>query len=306
MRIYFLTLSILLCFTLRSEAVIAVSSPSSEWTAVIYQGDADPTGDQQTAGAGNEADIVGDATSAALYKIYDGVNFGLRLRLGGEDNANQGYQSAAIIGLDVTQDGILDYYIAASIDGVGAANDKLDIGIYAFPGGAISPSTTTLASPSADLFGYEQSSANFSWSAVSTIDPGLTPYLNGSGDLIDPYNVDGTLDKGDPIPDFFITFVVPFSDMVTAFGNGFGEETPISFVAITSQNLNQTNNDFNGIDDSPESLGTPYGGDPDGSGGGAGSLPYTVESESPVPESAAYALLLGLATLGCAASRRRR
>lgn len=47
-------------------AVITLNSSSSEWDAMLYQSDSDPSGDQQTGGAGGESDIVGSATVPAL------------------------------------------------------------------------------------------------------------------------------------------------------------------------------------------------------------------------------------------------
>lgn len=245
---------------------------------------------------------MGDSVSAALFKYYDGTNFGFRLRLGAQDNQNQGYQSAAFIGMDITGDAILDFYIGVEIDGVGTGSEKLDIGIYQFAtGGAVSPSTTQGALANAANyiapFGYEQTSTNFNWSQVSDID------------TVDPYNVDGQLDnQGNAQPDYFLTFIVPFDDIITAFStvvSGFNATTAMSFVAITSQNLNQVNNDFSGIDDS--NLNNPYGGtpgDPNNPGGGL-SQPYTPESEVPVPEPSACALLVSLWALCLVFSRRK-
>lgn len=297
-----------------SRAVIVTdASTVAGWAPILFLGNSDPTGDQQTANPGNEADIVGDSVSAALYKYYDGTDMGFRLRLGAEDNSSQGYQSAAMIGMDITGDNILDFYIGAHINGVGSGNEKLDIGIYQFiPGIATSPSTTqaALASSADYLFGYEQSGTNFNWSPVSQIDPGLSSYSvtdpdTGLTRTVDPYNVDGVLDnQGNPQPDHFLTFIVPYADIISAFSAlapGFDEMTPMTFVAITSQNLNQVNNDFNGIDDG--SLGTPYGQGPDG---GGSSLPYTPESEVPVPEPGAYALLASLCALVSVCGRRKR
>jgi hypothetical protein len=106
-----IVLLLLLLGCLRAEAVIGVTTPSSEWVPVLYLSDADPTGDQQTAGAGgSEADIVGNSSYAALYKKYDGTDFGFRIRMGADSNPS-GYDSATILGMDVTGDGSLDYYI---------------------------------------------------------------------------------------------------------------------------------------------------------------------------------------------------
>lgn len=300
--------SVLLLLVVSSvlEAVIVTdtSSLANGWAAVIYQSDADPNGDQQTGNAGNEADIVGNSDNPALYKYYGSGDigngtedlFGFRLRLGSQDNSSQGYTTASMIGMDVTGDNVLDFYIAASVNeiGVGGNNGNFDIGIFKFGPDADSPSSTTLASKSDALYGYQQTGDNFSFASVESIDPGSDPA---------DYNLDGaTNNQGDPLPDMFISFIVPFADIVAVaedfvgVGN-FDENSLISFVAITSQNLNQINNDFNGIDDS--ALDEPYG-----TGGGI-SDPYTPDGEEPVPEPAAYSLLLGLFAFACLLRRRR-
>lgn len=280
----------LLC--LRSEAVIGITTPSSDWVPVLYLSDADPTGDQQTSGAGGtEADIVGNASYAALYKKYDGTDFAFRIRMGADSNPS-GYDSATIIGIDVTGDGSLDYYIGAEIDGVGASNSKFDIGIYAFNGSALTPSETkmALAPSSAQLYGYEQTADNFNWSTVTSIDLADDPSV--------PADVDGIGNA-----DYFLSFSVPFADLAAAMaleGVILSVDTPISFAAITSQNLNQINNDFNGVDGTDPNSTTPW------TESGGVSETYTPESQSPVPEPATYALVFGCVTLGFVACRRRR
>lgn len=304
--------------------IVTDTSSASGWAPILFLGNSDPTGDQQTANPGNEADIVGDSVSAALYKYYDGTSFGFRLRLGAQDNKNQGYQSATMVGMDVNGDHILDYYIGVEINGVGSGSEKLDIGIYQFLGGAATTPNNTqaaLANSANYIFGYEQSITNFDWSLVSDIDAGLSAYTVPDADAVggvrtvDPYNVDGQLDnKGDPQPDYFLTFMVPFADLklaidsATEYGNqvtDFGASTVLGFVAITSQNLNQVNNDFNGIDDS--ALDVPYAGGPNGEEGGI-SRTYTPDSEEPmpVPEPASSVLILGVCALALVVNWRRR
>ncbi len=281
---------IVLALTAHCEAVISVASPSSEWTPILNDGGSDPAGDNQTGNTGDESDIIGDSSNPALYKLYDGTNFGFRLRLGAQDKS-QGYSSAALFGLDVNSDSNLDYYIAAKINVIGSGNEKLDIGIYAFTGPATSPSTTSSALDSASnyLYGYEQNASNFNWSSVASID-GAPTDLDGEGN-----------------PDYFLSILVPFADLQSAIATtvpDFDQSSPLAFVAMTSQNLQQVNNDFNGIDGSTTSNDTPYSGGSDGTPVGI-TDPYTPESTSPVPEPSTYALLFGLISLGVAVKRRR-
>ncbi len=295
MKHLFITLFSLMALCSVSEAVIGVASPSSEWVSILYLNDADPTGDQQTSGSGGgtEADIVGDVDHAALYKQYDEATdyFAFRIRMGA-DSSPAGYDSATLIGMDVDSDGSLDYYIGVEVDGVGAANAKFDIGIYAFDGPASSPAETkaALASPSSQIYGYQMDSSNFNWSSVAAID-GITDLTSVDADVDQVGN-----------PDYFLSFSVSFSHLAAAMGLDDASllTTPISFAAITSQNLNQINNDFNGVDGTDPNSTTTW------TDSGGVSETYTPESEVPVPESATYALLFSLVMLGCAGSRRRR
>lgn len=287
MRIITMLSGMLLC-PLMAEAVISLTSQSSTWDPILYLDDSDPTGDQQTGNAGNEADIVGDSSNAALYKLYDGSSdeLAFRIRLGAEDNSNKGYDSATIVAFDIGNNGILDGYIGVELGAVGdvSGGKKQDVGIYQFTSIADTPNNTqsALSDRSDALVSY--GSSNVDWSPVTDIDAG-------------PVDIDG---QGNP--DHFLTFVVSFSDLTTSLG--IEEDTTLGFVAITSQNLNQINNDYNGIDNNdPLFDGNAPWNNPDLP---VTSLPYTPESEVPVPEASAYALLLGFVALAGVFARRPR
>lgn len=271
-----------------------MTSPSSEWVPILYVGDSDPADDQQTSTGGGEADIVGNATTAALFKRYDPVDdqIAFRLRLGGDDNP-AGYTSATLIAFDIGGDGILDGYLGVEENAIGPGNTKHDIGIFLFSGTADTPNNTqsVLASPSAPEYSYEQSGSNYNWSSVESIDG------DDDANPSSPVDVDGFGSD-----DYFLTFSVPFSDLADALNIDSG--TVLGFVAITSQNLQQINNDFNGIDNNDPNFNpdAPWN-DPDQP---IVSQPYTPESESPIPEPAAFALLLGLAAGICLLRRPQR
>lgn len=174
-----------------------------------------------------------------------------------------------------------------AVDGVGASNLKYDIGIYAFDGPASTPAETkvALASSSAQLYGYEQTADNFNWSSVTSIDATAPVDVDEIGNA-----------------DYFLSFSVSFADLAAAMaldGVTLDSGTPISFAAITSQNLNQINNDFNGVNGTDPNSTTPW------TDSGGISETYTPESEVPVPEPSQYALLIGAAALGGVSIRRR-
>ncbi len=210
----------------------------------------------------------------------------------GADSNPTGFNSAAIIALDLGNDGILDFYIGVQVNGVNG-NINHDVGIYQFTGLATNPSNTqsALASPSDPLVSYE---GRYDWSPVSSIDPDAPADLDGLGD-----------------DDYFLSFSVDFMDLVTAIdgtgwtdseGNGLSASTPLSFVAITSQNLNQINNDFNGIEGTDTNSTTPW------TDLGGTSEEYSPESEEPlgaVPEPPSYGIILGVLCLLFAVFSRR-
>ena len=65
-----LSLFLVVFGVLRIDAVIALDSASIDWDPILYIGNSDPADDQQTSNGGGEADIVGDALNAALFKQY--------------------------------------------------------------------------------------------------------------------------------------------------------------------------------------------------------------------------------------------
>ena len=87
----------------------------------------------------------------------------------------------------------------------------------------------------------------------------------------------------------------------------FDDTYSFSMLVVTSQNAQNINSDFGGIDDKAEGYDPtdPFV-DPTGGGGGGGLSPEVDVGGSEVPEPAMYALLFGLVALGFTAVRRRR
>ncbi|CAA6690302.1 MULTISPECIES: PEP-CTERM sorting domain-containing protein [unclassified Lentimonas] len=277
------------------------SSDTAYWAPIIYLNTSDPVNDAQTSNGGGEADLVGDTVAGVdYYALYKGFDFGanpggktsvdldgdeslaFRARVGGDDNPS-GFGSALWIGIDLGATGGFDYFI-----GIYDSNGSDDIGLYQFDtqGGATSLEDTKKAV-------YTQ----VAWAGtVADVDmsAGMGGDFFSSADSVgDPVDIDGLSN-----PDYLVQFELDFSDLATAMGltDAGLFDTQIGFGLWTSQNLNQVNNDVNGHD----------GNDPLADDGLSPSMTYTPSGDSPVPEPAAYALLLGFSVLGVVAVRRRR
>lgn len=270
--------ALLLCvvFLLESTASgqIAPGSPTTQWVAIQYGNNnyPDPSADQQTGSP--EADIVGNTNHPSLYMKYNDGGFGsptngylgFRFRLGADQNPS-GFTGAAFVGMDVNLDGKLDLFVGVNNQGSGN-----HIGLWS-PGNGlnISPSTTSIVSPASRM--YTETSGNYSFTAISTtIDPPL---------LTLDINADGKTDQ-------FLSFVVPFSDLVAAIAargiSGFTKDTPLRLVAATATQDNSLNQDLNGVTGGVNSSST-------WDQLGATTLTYSASSMAPLPEPSALSLL---------------
>jgi hypothetical protein len=266
-------------------AVIDPSSPTSSWTAVFYPTTPDAPGDHGTGDP--EGDIVGDTSDAALYTSFDDAgtpsttdgNIAFRVRISGDSNP-PGWENFVTVGLDAGEDALNDIDIYLGVDGQGSSDH---IGIYDPGTGAnTSPSTTTLSGiPS---LSWALTATNFDWSPVDdSIDPGVS-----------------NTDFGAEGNDFFLSFLVPFDDIVTTLaGDGIGvdEATAFRYVMGTGTQPNSLNQDV-------------------GASSGSWSDPTTWDvlgaisnplSPVPTPEPSPLSLaLLGLILLSAGARRQRR
>src|SRR5258706_1040803 len=265
----------LLSTTNRVTAQISPGSPTTQWVPILYSSSfPDPSLDQQT--GSSESDIVGNINQPSLFmKFNDGGSpittngyFGIRLRVGA-DQSPPGYKGAAFVGMDVNNDGKLDLFIGVNNQGSGNI-----VGIWNPGTGAnISPSTTSLVSPA--IKSYTETAGNYSWLAVSaTSDPTAINY-----DL----NADTETDQ-------FLSFVIPFSDIVAAFAadgiTGFTRDSAMSLVAATATQDNSLNEDLNGVLGGINSSTT-------WEQLGALTQPYSPNGTAPIPEPGTV-MLLGL------------
>jgi hypothetical protein len=247
----------------------------------------DPRSFQRSPDGNLGRDIVGNDTGdpAILTNFDDNGTPGIltdgyiafRVRLG-EDKPQPGFTFFFGVGLDANADGVIDLFLAVDNNSGGPPDQ---IGIFSPGTGAnTSPSTTSIITP--PLTSYAETAANYDFSPVTTIDPLET-------------NTD--LDAGGK-EDQYLTFVVPFDDIVTELGLlgiTFDENSTVQYVFGTSTQSNALNQDLGGPDGGTTSTLT-------WDQLGAISLEYSA-SGTPVPEPST-ALLLGLGLVSLAAVRR--
>jgi hypothetical protein len=275
-------------------APISPSAPTGDWTGVSYPTLIPDYSDDQQTGI-TEADIVGNTTDAAVYTAFDDGgtpsltdgNLAFRVRLGDDKNP-AGFSHYVAIGIDADADGDLDLFL-----GVNNSGQADEIGI--FDTGTdlnLSPDTTSIVST--PLQSYAEMTSNYDFSAVDALnDPTASSF---------DIDADGN-------NDFFLSFVIPFQDIVDelvakglAEGNttlqNFDQNSEFQLVAGTSTQANALNQDLGGPDGGTKS--TESWADI-----GAMSTALAAADLLPVPEPDTGALF-GLGLVLMAAAKRRR
>lgn len=306
--------------------VIALDTSTADWTAIEYPtGQSDYLNDQQTGHL--PSDLVGDASGnqSAFYKAYsdggtatlDDDYLGFRVRFAAPDgNQNPTWESNLLIGIDVGADGAADVFIITTQKSGGY------IRFYSVvsnePGQNVSPSTTAvdILNPTntlpnaADANGYIwERTPDGSFFDYSAVDATTDAFIaNGGSGATD--NLDGASRNNQIDTDFFLSFQVDMFTLIEAVRLSTGalldETTSLGFLVGTSIQDNAFNQDLNGQDGD---LGDPTKGtlaDQTWAQLGAATDAYTASGESPVPESSAYAALLGLLSFSVVVIRRRR
>ena len=136
----------------------------------------------------------GDAGTPSLT---DGT-LGFRVRIGA-DSSPAGFKAAVFFGIDANNDGGVDLFV-----GINNSGSSDTIGIWN-PGAGlnISPNTTTIVST--PLTNHTPTASNYHFAPVTlTLDPtvGTATAIDGGGQN-----------------DYFLSFSVPFTDVVTELGN---------------------------------------------------------------------------------------
>jgi hypothetical protein len=275
------TLPTLLLFLTSSASAVLIGDPTTEWTPISFSSSPDWSDDQST--GANEADIVGNASNAALYTFFnpggasltDGT-LGFRLRLGADDNP-AGFKHIAVVGLDIDADFAVDVLLV--VDNKGGTPQ---IAIRPVTGDGTTPGQTAIDTSSGVSF-TPVPGTNYDWRSVSVAsDPG-----NTSTDI----DADGK-------NDYFLSFSVDFQQLVNHLGGAIDETSSVSYVAGTSTNSNSVNQDWAG----PQGLSTAVSNALWSSLGAFGN-PVTVSPvvSTPEPETA---LMLVLGLVGLALRKR--
>lgn len=271
-----------------------ISGSTSRWNAILYgtNGVADPSNDQQT--GQRESDLVGTTAIPSAYMAFDPATAGsltdgtlyFRLRLA-EDSQSAGYSGFIWVGIDGNSDGAIDLF--AGVDRQG--NNSQTVLRNPGTGANTSPNTTSIDTADLATSPYQHTASNYDWAAVGA--------ANYTGSNLD-------VDAGGQT-DFFMSFSVPFQDIVTNLNTtGTGRPTPISinqntnlrFVIATSQQGNSINQDINGGNVPINSTST-Y------TSLGVISNTTTLTAQITVPEAGSLAFLLWGGGLGLLAYRRR-
>lgn len=272
---------------------ITIDSPTTSWTIfTLASGNPmDFLGDQQT--GQSESDIIGNSGHPGVYYHFDnnGVashtdgNLYFRVRTGRDQNP-AGFQNVLFVGILADAGDSIDLFIG--YDG-GAGQIKI---WWAGNGTNVSPNTTTINSPTNQVF-FPVNSSNYHWAPVnSTIQPGLT-----STDI----NADG-------FTDYFLSFMIPFQSVVNELARAVSinitDQTALRFVIATATQQNSLNQDLGGVQGGVNSAQT-------WTQLGATSPPISLGGPPPpigdVPEPGTWAMLgAGLAFLAIHRHRRAR
>jgi large repetitive protein len=258
------------------------NSPTTQWVPILYGNGnyPDPSADQQTGSA--ESDIVGNVSEPSLYMQYNSGYLGFRLRVGA-DVSPAGFKGDAFVGLDANGGAALNLFIG--VDNSGSPNQ---LGIWD-PGAGLNTSPSTTSIVSTPIFSYTETATDYGFTPVNaTINPGATNF-----DL----NADGK-------PDQFLTFYVPFTNIVSALAakgiTGFTTNSPMQLVAATATQPNSLNEDLNGVNGGINSSLT-------WSQLGGITLSYSPDGVAPIPEPSAgtFAVLAIIVTF-CQLVRAKR
>ena len=261
-------------------------SPTTTWSPLVVSGPSDPFSDSQS--GRNDVEIIGDGDPHhAVYRtFFEGTEansfldaeLGFRFRMSGTQGNSSDFGGYAWAGMDVSGDGAMDFFV-----GINGSGNSVDVTINAAGDGLnISPSTTTIERNA--LWSTPATAQNYRWEPV-------TPGPLGN----DPLAATDDLD-GNGRVDHFLTFIVPFVELVTVVETivpGFGPTSAVGFIAGTATQGNSLNADLNGVDGSINSAQTwqELG---------------AITNPAAIPEPSTFAALFGLLALGLVRFARRR
>lgn len=223
-----------------SQAAITIASSSLDW--IPFTGNYDYLADQQTGQP--SADIVGSGTDYGFYVSFDDngaslatdgdLAFRIRFDAPGDTKDPANFKGVVWVGIDADLSGTIDVFLGLSDSGSTTDLVIRDAGT----GLNISPNTTSISS--SDYWTTTANSSNYSYRPVD--------YLTDGGTTNDVT----TTTSGDP--DYYLSFVVPFQEIVdflaTTAGGGITitDQSAMRYVAATSTQTNSLNQDLGGVD----------------------------------------------------------
>ena len=232
----------LLCLaqTANAALTVSVSSSSSNWTPLA--GNFDSFTDSND----SDANIVGDTANPGMLFIFDDNGtpddhtdgwLGFRVRLDDVASSSSRPDSVVGIAIDAGANGDINAFIA--YDPKAVSNSPR---IVLSSGTGTTPGNTLIgASASTSPYEINTSISNFDYRAV----------VAGSDSVTDDVTTAATGDI-----DYYVSFLVPFADLISVLGNGADDRTVfryLSYTATQGQNINQ---DYGGVDGTPDSTTT--------------------------------------------------
>lgn len=213
-----------------------VSDSSTQWR--VLGSNFDDLDDQQTGSP--TGDIVGAGVNHGFFVTFndngnlsstDGT-FGFRLRLdaAGGTTKKPTFDRVAWIGIDADIDGDIDTFLGLNLQG-----SQSSIGIYS-PGTGLNNSPGTTSVSSTAYRNYALTSSNYNFRAVDHLTDGGT-----TNDITANTTVD---------PDYYVSFMVPFADVVSFLAGrsiSLTDQSPMRYVLAISTQTNNINQDIGGV-----------------------------------------------------------
>ena len=219
-----------------TQGAITIGSSSNDWTP--FTGNYDYSADQQTGQA--SADIVGAGTNYGFLMSFDDngdtsstdgdLAFRIRFNDAGDKQNPPNFKNVVWVGIDADLNGSIDVFLGldAPSNGGTPTLSIRDSGTAA----NTSPSTTSISSSS--FWSTAATSTNYNYRAVDFNSDGGT--TNDAG--------------GDTNPDFYVSFMVPFQQVVNFLNTqsiSITDHSPLRYIVATSQQTNSLNQDLGGV-----------------------------------------------------------
>lgn len=236
MKFRLLSLLLLRALACAADGAVAVSDASTAWTPL--HGEYDYLVDQRT--GQSAGDIVGVGTDYGFYitlndagsaSSTDGtLGFRLRLDAAGGPTKKPSFDRVAWIGIDADTNGSIDAFLGLNLKGSSA-----EIGVYS-PGAGLNTSPNTTSISSTPVTTYALTTSNYNYRPVN--------YLTDGGTTNDVT----TSTSGDP--DYYVSFMVPFADVVSFLAGRsiqITDQSALRFISATSTQTNSLNQDLGGV-----------------------------------------------------------